>query len=59
MATVARRDGLRIRGAQDLGSLQGGVYEYDGIVTPRDFRANYRSKYDTGVFHLRRLADSR
>jgi hypothetical protein len=54
-ATARARDGLHFRGQQDLGKLQGGVYKYEGVVTPSKFRAHYDSWYDTGVFELRRV----
>lgn len=54
-ATKRTREGLRFHGQQDLGLLQGGVYKYEGIVTPRTFRVQYDSWYDTGVFELRRV----
>lgn len=45
---------LFIQGSQDLGPLQGGVYEYKGSVTASRFDATYTSKYDRGTFTLRR-----
>jgi hypothetical protein len=57
--TTPARDGLHFRGEQDLGALQGGVYKYDGLVTPEKFRAHYDSRYDTGVFELQRVAPQR
>lgn len=54
-ATTPARDGLHFRGQQDLGKLQGGVYKYEGVVTPVKFQAHYDSSYDTGVFELRRV----
>lgn len=54
-ATTTARDGLHIKGEQDLGKLQGGVYKYDGVVTPAKFEARYESWYDTGVFELHRV----
>jgi hypothetical protein len=54
-ATTRARDGLHFRGQQDLGMIQGGVYKYDGVVTPTKFRVHYDSWYDTGVFELHRV----
>jgi hypothetical protein len=54
-ATTPARDGLHFRGQQDLGLIQGGVYKYEGVVTPTKFRAHYDSWYDTGVFELQRM----
>jgi hypothetical protein len=59
LAGTPARDGLQIRGQQDLGALQGGVYKYDGVVTPTTFRVHYDSRYDTGVFELHRVAAPR
>lgn len=49
------RDGeLRFLGGYDLGPLAGGVYRYDGRVTPARFESSYDSSYDTGRFEMRR-----
>jgi hypothetical protein len=58
-ATATARDGLHIKGQQDLGKLQGGVYKYEGVVTPAKFEARYESWYDTGVFELHRVPPGR
>ena len=41
-------------GSSDLGRLAGGVYHYDGYATATEFRVNYRSKDDKGVFAMHR-----
>lgn len=46
--------GWRLNGAEDLGTMAGGVYRYEGRVTPTNFHATYVSKYDHGVFELQR-----
>lgn len=48
------RDGYEIRGSRDLGRLFGGEFEYEGTVTPAEFRATYRSSSDHGTFTMRR-----
>lgn len=45
---------LRFRGGQDLGALFGGVYRYEGRITPERFVASYDSSYDQGRFELTR-----
>lgn len=45
---------VRIRGENDLGWWGGGVYHYDGAVSPTDFSATYRSRYDHGTFEMKR-----
>lgn len=57
--TTPTREGLRIQGEHDLGWLQGGVYKYDGLITPTTFRLNYDSRYDTGIFELHRAPPGR
>ncbi|HTL56525.1 MAG TPA: hypothetical protein VL361_12650 [Candidatus Limnocylindrales bacterium] len=46
---------LRLQGAADLGSLAGGLYEYDGELKPDLFECHYRCKYDHGTFRLKPL----
>ena len=41
-------------GDADLGRLAGGVYTYEGRVSPDRFFSTYRSKYDHGTFQLKR-----
>jgi hypothetical protein len=45
---------FRFRGAQDLGRLAGGLYEYEGEATAEEFVSSYRSRYDRGEFRMRR-----
>jgi hypothetical protein len=49
------REGFRLRGQSDLGSLAGGIYYYEGEVTPGEFKCTYRGEYDQGIFRLKRL----
>lgn len=53
----AERDagGCHLKGEADLGMLAGGIYSYDGELTPATFECGYRCKYDHGTFHLKRL----
>jgi len=41
-------------GDKNLGWLAGGVYHYEGRVSPTNFYSTYRSKYDHGVFEMTR-----
>ena len=43
-----------LSGEQNLGGLMGGVYKYDGKVTPTEFKANYKSSMDQGIFEMSR-----
>jgi hypothetical protein len=43
-----------LSGSQDLGSLVGGVFTYEGKVTPTEFRATYKSSSDHGLFEMKR-----
>lgn len=45
---------LRLAGEENLGWLFGGVYRYDGFVSPTHFYAAYSSRYDDGAFEMRR-----
>ena len=49
-----RDGGVEIQGEKDLGSLAGGVYRYEGTVSPTNFSATYSSKNDNGTFEMRR-----
>ena len=43
-----------LSGKADLGWMAGGVYHYDGYVTPVKFYCTYRSKDDHGYFEMHR-----
>ena len=45
-----------LRGDANLGKLAGGVYKYEAMVTPQEFRATYSSKHDHGRFRMTRPA---
>ena len=47
-------DAAHLAGKADLGWLAGGVYHYDGYVTPVKFYCTYRSKHDHGYFEMHR-----
>lgn len=47
--------GWEFNGQENLGRLAGGVYYYEGRASPTNFFSTYRSKYDHGIFGLRRL----
>jgi hypothetical protein len=42
------------QGNEDLGWLFGGVYRYQGRISPTNFFSTYESKHDHGKFELRR-----
>ena len=44
-------------GEEDLGKLAGGLYKYDGRISPTNFFSTYDSKYDVGTFTLTRPAN--
>lgn len=49
-----KKDGVvRLSGEKDLGRL-GGVYSFTGAASPREFKADYSSKLDKGVFEMQR-----
>lgn len=53
--TVEEHDGVwRLDGEEDLGKMAGGVYRYEGRVSPTNFEATYSSKYDHGIFKMQR-----
>lgn len=52
--TQRKGTALAFRGEHDLGAIFGGVYRYDGRVTPRHFSAAFASKYDYGRFEMDR-----
>jgi len=46
--------GVELQGSVDLGILAGGVYCYNGVATQKDFRCDYKCRYDWGTFRLER-----
>lgn len=46
---------LELSGEKNLGRL-GGVYSFTGTASPTEFKANYKSKLDRGVFEMKRPA---
>lgn len=55
LQTVAtNQSSLSFRGHADLGYFAGGVYDYEGTIRPDHFQSTYKSRYDHGVFELRR-----
>lgn len=41
-------------GEEDLGAMAGGIYRYQGNATATNFHSTYDSKYDRGLFEMRR-----
>ena len=53
---VSREDGVHFEGEEDLGSLAGGVYQYQGHVADGQFEACYDAENgDHGTFRMERL----
>jgi len=50
----ASNDVWHFHGEEDLGALAGGMYRYDGSATATNFHSTYDSKYDRGIFEMRR-----
>ena len=46
--------GWEFDGEANLGKLAGGVYYYEGRMSPTNFWSTYKSKYDHGTFQLHR-----
>ena len=49
-----REEGWTFTGSQDLGTLAGGAYAYEGEATLTEMRCRYKSATDEGEFRLRR-----
>lgn len=47
-------DGWEFNGESNLGKMAGGVYYYEGRASTTNFFSTYKSKYDHGVFEMRR-----
>ncbi|MEY4483822.1 MAG: hypothetical protein RL693_1274 [Verrucomicrobiota bacterium] len=43
-----------LTGQHNLGPMFGGIYHYDGTATPTMLKCRYRSKFDHGIFELKR-----
>ena len=54
----ATADGYRFHGQEDLGTMAGGLYTYDGSVEGTNFFSTYKAKYDYGTFRMGRPAPS-
>jgi len=53
--TGERQEGVWLfKGDKNLGWFAGGVYHYEGRVTPTNFFSTYHCKYDHGTFELHR-----
>jgi hypothetical protein len=52
---VTKTNGVyHLEGGANLPAWAGGRYDYDGSATPTEFKCTYRSRYDNGVFELKR-----
>jgi hypothetical protein len=47
-------DNFKSEGEADLGWWGGGVYRYEGQITPINFYSTYKSDYDQGTFRMKR-----
>jgi hypothetical protein len=54
LAAEPHLDQLHFDGSANLGSLAGGVYEYDGQGDSTEFHCTYHSQYDHGQFDMTR-----
>jgi hypothetical protein len=55
LKATPRPDGaFAVAGQENLGALVGGVFHYEGTLTPTEFFATYHSRRDRGVFQMRR-----
>jgi len=53
--SVVESNGVwQFTGQEDLGSMAGGMYHYEGHASPTEFRSTYRSESDHGVFEMTR-----
>lgn len=46
--------GVAFHGSEDLGTLAGGIYTYDGHADATNLFSTYKSKYDSGQFEMER-----
>jgi hypothetical protein len=53
--TQPAEDRVLLQGKEDLGSLAGGIYTYEGVISDSVFDCTYACKYDHGRFHLQKL----
>jgi hypothetical protein len=53
---VDQQEGQQVNfeGTADLGWLAGGEYHYEGRADPAEFLCEYRSKFDFGMFRMKR-----
>jgi hypothetical protein len=47
-------DSWKFDGEKDLGILNGGIYQYDGLADGEEFVCTYDSSMDKGVFRMKR-----
>ena len=45
---------VAFQGSENLGALAGGIYTYDGHADATNFFSTFKSKYDHGMFELKR-----
>ncbi|MDQ6632977.1 MAG: hypothetical protein M3Y82_14680 [Verrucomicrobiota bacterium] len=51
---VKTNEVFQFKGEANLGRLAGGIYRYEGKISPTNFFSTYDSKYDRGIFQLSR-----
>ena len=54
LTVTATNGGYTFHGSANLGPLGGGLYTYDGSVTPGSFQSTYSAKRDRGTLLMRR-----
>lgn len=59
LRAIGTNDSWEVTGSEDLGALAGGIYRYAGVVTRTNFSATYSSRYDNGIFEMRRPASNK
>lgn len=51
---VETNGAVQLRGEAKLPKLAGGLYKYEGRVTPTEFQSTYNSKHDHGTYRMSR-----
>jgi hypothetical protein len=59
MEVVPTNGAVAFRGSENLGWFAGGVYTYIGHATPTNFFSTYDSKFDRGIFEMKRPGPGR
>lgn len=57
-AVQPRKRELGLKGQHEMAAIFGGIYHYEGRVTPQHFSARYEASYDHGTFEMIRPAEN-